>query len=59
MKKAIKECQKGKISTGKAAETAGISLREMMEELKAKNIPNTLTKEDCQEGLRNLEKILK
>ncbi|MBU2477189.1 UPF0175 family protein [Candidatus Micrarchaeota archaeon] len=59
MNKAIKEYQEGKISIGKAAETAGISLWEMMDELKAKNIANPLTKEDYKEGLKNLEKVLK
>lgn len=59
LEKAIKQYQTGKISIGKAAETAGISLWEIMDELKQRNIPNTLTKEDYQKGLKNLEKIWK
>ncbi|MFH1894970.1 MAG: UPF0175 family protein [archaeon] len=55
--KSIKAYREGKISIGKAAETAGISLWEMMDELKAKNIANPLTKEDYKEGLKNLEKL--
>lgn len=59
LEKAIKQYQAGKISIGKAAETAGISLWEIMEELKQRNIPNTLTKDDYQEGLKNIRKIWK
>jgi len=59
LEKAIKQYQTGKISIGKAAADAGVSLWEMMDELKERNIANTLTKEDYQEGLKNLEKIWK
>lgn len=57
--KAIREYQKGKISLGTAAELAGVSLWEMMDELKARNIANPLGKEDYAEGLKNLKKIWK
>ena len=59
LEKAIKQYQTGKISMGKAAENAGISLWEIMDELKERNIASTLTKEDYQEGLKNLKKIWK
>lgn len=59
LEKAIKQYQSGKISIGKAAETAGISLWEMMDQLKERNIANHLSEADFKEGLKNLEKIWK
>lgn len=59
LEKAIKQYKSGKISIGKAAENAGISLWEIMDELKARNIANPLTKEHYAEGLKNLEKVWK
>ena len=57
--KAIKQYQEGKAGIGKAAHIARISLWEMMEKLKEKNIPNPLTAQDYKEGLKNLKKIWK
>ena len=59
LEKAIREYQQGKIGLGGAAEKSGISLWEMMEELKAKNIASPLKKEDYEEGLKNLRKAMK
>ncbi len=58
-RKAAAQYQKGKIGLGSAAEMAGVSLWEMMDELKARNIANPLGKEDYAEGLKNLKKIWK
>lgn len=57
--KAVREYQNGGASTAKAAEIAGITLWEMMDELNKRNIANPLTKEDYAEGTKNLEKIWK
>jgi len=57
--KAVKQYQEGKISIGKAAQMAGITLWEIMDKLKEKNIPNPLGKEEYLEGLKNLEKVWK
>ncbi len=59
LESAIRKYAAGKISTGKAAEVAGVSLWEIMDELKARNITNPMTKEEHIEGLKNLEKILR
>ena len=59
LEKAIKQYRKGKISIGKAAENAGISLWEIMDELKDRGITNPLGEEEFKEGLKNLEKIWK
>lgn len=59
LEKAITQYQQGKISIGKAAEKAGISLWEMMDKLKEKNIANPLSEEDFRESLKNLEKAWK
>ncbi len=59
LEKAVKQYQEGKISIGRAAELAGISIWEMMDELKDRNIPNLLTSEDYLEGKANLEKALR
>jgi len=59
LEKAIEQYQKGKISIGKAAEKAGVSLWEMMDELKERNIVNPLGEEEFKEGLKNLGKIWK
>ncbi len=55
LEKAVKLYQLGKISTGKAAKVAGVSLWEMMDELKRRNIPSSLTKNEYLQGLKNLE----
>ena len=59
LEKAIKQYQEGKISIGKAAEKAGISLWEIMDKLKERNIANSLSEEEFTEGLKNLKKIWK
>jgi predicted HTH domain antitoxin len=59
LEKAIKHYQEGKTSIGNAAKEAGISLWEMMDELKDRNIPNQLSEEEFKEGLKNLEKAWK
>lgn len=59
LNKAIKDYQEGKISIGKAAENAGISLWEIMDELKERNIANPLGEEEFTQGLKNLQKVWK
>lgn len=59
LEKAINQYREGKISIGKAAENAEISLWEMMDELKERNIANPLGEEEFKEGLKNLQKALK
>ncbi|MFH1751440.1 MAG: UPF0175 family protein [archaeon] len=59
LNKAFEEYKQGKISLGKTAETTGLSLWEIMEEAKTRNIPNPLTKQEFKEGLKNLEKVWK
>ncbi|MBI2598124.1 MAG: UPF0175 family protein [Candidatus Diapherotrites archaeon] len=59
LEKAIKQYQEGKMSTAKAAEMAGISLWEMMDKLKEKNIANPLSEQEFKEGLKNLRKAWK
>ncbi len=59
IEKAIRQYQRGQISIGKAAENAWISLWEMMDELKERNISNPLSEEEFKEGLKNLEKAWK
>ena len=56
---AVEEYKKGKISIGKAAKEAGVSLWEMMYILKELGVKSNITKEDYLQGLKNLEKILK
>lgn len=55
---AIEKYKKEKISIGKAAETAGISISEMMDVLTDFGIKSNITKEDYLEGLENLREIL-
>jgi predicted HTH domain antitoxin len=57
LEKAVNKYKEGKASIGKAAEIAGISLWEMMDELKDKNISNPLTEEDYKDGIKNLKKV--
>ncbi len=59
LEKAVEQYQKGKIGLGGAAEKAGISLWEMMEELKGRNISSPLSEEEFSEGLKNLKKAWK
>lgn len=55
LEKAISDYRVGKISVGKAAEKAKISLWEMMDELKERNIQNTLGIEEYDESINNLK----
>ena len=57
LQKAIEEYRKGKISIGKAAGKAGITLSEMMDKLAELGIKNKMTKEQYLEGLKNIEEI--
>ncbi len=59
LEKAVAQYQAGKISVGRASELAGISLWELMEELKARNISARLDKNDYQQSRRNLAKTWK
>ena len=59
LEKVLKEYSQGKISIGKAAEKAKVSLWEMMDELKSRNISNNLDRDDYQEQLNNLKRVLK
>lgn len=59
LEKVLKEYSQGRISIGKAAEKAKISLWEMMDELKNRNISNNLDKYDYQEQMHNLKRFLK
>ena len=56
LEKAIKQYQAGRIGAARAAEMAHTSLWGMMEELKTRNIPSNLGREDYKQGLRNLKK---
>ncbi|HZX20207.1 MAG TPA: UPF0175 family protein [archaeon] len=58
LEKSIKHYQDGRISIGMAADMAGITLWEMMEELKMKNIANPVGKQEYAEGTKNLERVL-
>src|SRR3989344_6937106 len=59
LEKAVRDYQAGRIGVGKAAENAGMSLWEMMEELKERNIANPLGEEEFAESLKNLKKAWK
>jgi len=54
---ALEEYKKCKISLGKAAEIAGVSISEMMTLLSEFSIPNNITYEDYLEGLQTLKKM--
>ena len=54
----IEQYSKGKISLGKAAEKAGITIREMMDKLAELGIQNPMTKEQYLQGLKNAEEML-
>ncbi len=59
LEKAVKQYSESKVSMGRAAELAGISIWEMMDELKQRNVSNPLTKEDYLESRRILTKVWK
>lgn len=56
LEKSINEYREGKLSIGKAAEKAKISLWEMLDELKDRNIQSNLGSEEYKESLNNLRK---
>jgi len=49
---ALKLYQDGKISIGKAAETAGVSLWELLDTIVKRKIPLQISKEDLEEDLK-------
>ncbi|MFH1586752.1 MAG: UPF0175 family protein [Candidatus Diapherotrites archaeon] len=55
---AIEQHSQGKISIGKAAEKAGITISEMIDKLAELGIQNPMTKEQYLRGLKNAEEIL-
>jgi predicted HTH domain antitoxin len=57
LQKAIEEYKNKKISIGKAAEKAGITLSEMIDKLAELGIKNTMTKEQYLQGIKNLEEV--
>ena len=57
LEKAVKQYSESKVSIGRAAELAGISIWEMMDELKRRGIANPLTKEEYA-GSYAIEKLL-
>ena len=57
LEKAVKQYSESKISIGRAAELAGVSIWEMMDELKRRGIANPLTKEDYVDSYA-IEKLL-
>ncbi len=56
LQKAIEQYKNGKISIGRAAEKAGITISEMMDKLAEQGVKNQMTKEHYLQGLKNLEK---
>lgn len=52
MDHALKLYQEGKISIGKAAETAGVSLWEILDNILKRKIPLQITREDLEEDLK-------
>lgn len=54
---AVEQYKDGKISIGKAAEKAGLTISEMMDRLAELGIKNKMTKEQYLQGIKNLEKV--
>jgi predicted HTH domain antitoxin len=52
MDHALKLYQEGKISIGKAAETAGVSLWEILDNILKRKIPLQITRDDLEEDLK-------
>jgi predicted HTH domain antitoxin len=52
MDHALKLYQEGKISIGKAAETSGVSLWEILDTILKRKIPLQITREDLEEDLK-------
>ncbi|MBI4210314.1 MAG: UPF0175 family protein [Candidatus Diapherotrites archaeon] len=55
---AMEQYRKGKVSIGKAAQKAGITISEMMDKLAEFGVKSPVTKEQYLLGLKNAEKIL-
>jgi predicted HTH domain antitoxin len=54
---AVEHYAKGKVSTSEAAEIAGISVGEMMDELVTRGIKSRITLEDVKQSLENAGKL--
>ena len=54
---AMEQYARGKISIGKAAQKAGLTIREMMDKLAEFGVKSPLTKEQYLAGLRTAEKM--
>jgi predicted HTH domain antitoxin len=54
---AVERCRDGKVSLGKAAELAGVSVSEMMDLLARHGVKADLDGEDYREGLRRLREV--
>lgn len=52
---AIELYREGKVSLGKAAEFAGLSVREFLYELRKRDIPINYTKEEAEADIRTIE----
>ncbi len=55
---AMEQYRKGKVSIGKAAQKAGLTISEMMDKLAEFGVKSPVTKEQYLPGLKNAEKIL-
>lgn len=55
---AMEQYRKGKVSIGKAAQKAGLTISEMMDKLAEFGVKSPVTKEQYLLGLKNAEKIL-
>lgn len=55
---AIEQYKQGRISIGRAAEKAGITISEMMDKLAELRVPSKITLEQHLQGLKNLEEVL-
>ncbi|GAB6101145.1 UPF0175 family protein [Thermococcus atlanticus] len=52
---AIELYREGKLSLGKAAEFAGLSVREFLYELRKRDVPINYTREEAEEDIRTVE----
>ena len=55
---AMEQYRKGKISIGKAAQKAGLTISEMMDKLAEFGVKSPVTREQYLKGLKSAEKIL-
>ncbi len=51
---AIDLLRAGKVSTGKAAELAGVSIRDMLDEMQRRMVPSGYTRKDLDHDVREL-----